>query len=201
MGRATQPFKSQGKSFSRFKLIIALGKKVHPSIIMVFSTRQRLIFQCSARRTLLCIYDDEETLNSFNEQTFNSLQRLLRSSSCVPKKRLWFPNFSFCVCSLMKSETCKIKSDFYRHEELEPKKCCFAAGVLQRKRDFRVERKPRKKCEMKTRKLRAGVCKNCHVQKVLNWLTFAKLQYYPRYVAFFFQLKAFRCWSVAFFAR
>ena len=152
MGRATQPFKSQGKSFSRFKLIIALGKKVHPSIIMVFSTRQRLIFQCSARRTLLCIYDDEETLNSFNEQTFNSLQRLLRSSSCVPKKRLWFPNFSFCVCSLMKSETCKIKSDFYRHEELEPK----SAAWLQRKRDFRF-RKPRKKMWNEDKKI-TGWC-------------------------------------------
>ena len=54
---------------------------------MVFSTRQQLIFKCSWNLA----YDDDETLNSFNEETFNSLQRL--AYMAVP--RLWFQNFFF----------------------------------------------------------------------------------------------------------
>ena len=146
---------------------------------MVFSTRQQLIFKCSWNLA----YDDDETLNSFNEETFNSLQRLVYIA--VP--RLWFQNFFF---PLMKSETYQIKTDFQRrhqHEVEESSQKTFkSTGKSTSKvRDFRM-RKGKKMlfwCFLKTAKLHRFchelqfsksaflVFPNCNLRYVKNYPT------------------------------
>ena len=127
-----------------------MGKKVHPSIIMVFSTRQQLIFKCSWNLA----YDDDETLNSFNEETFNSLQRL--AYMAVP--RLWFQNFFFLwwKVKLTKSKL-TFREDISMNEVEESSQKTFkSTGKSTSKvRDFRM-RKGKKMlfwCFLKTGKL------------------------------------------------
>ena len=91
------------------------------------------------------LYDDDETLNSFKEETFNSLQRLV-AKQCQKRDKTLILKLFFCVCSLMKSETYQIKTDFHRrHQHEEPKNflVCATAGKSTSKevRDFRMRKR------------------------------------------------------------
>ena len=132
------------KSFSlKIQIDNCFGKKSPPIHHNGFLNTSATHFEMLLKP--LHIYDDDETLNSFNEETFNSLQRLV-AKQCQKRDKTLILKLFFCVCSLMKSETYQIKTDFHRrHQHEEPKNflVCATAGKSTSKevRDFRMRKR------------------------------------------------------------